>query len=174
VSMMTGSAPPPTPTEGMVLREFDAADGDVLGEVFDGMSVDSRYLRYLTPMPTLPEQARRVLTAIDGCQHAAVAAFVHGHPVGLARIIGVGGHRAELALEVVDAWQGCGVGTLLAQWARDHAAVLGYTELVAETSAGNSRAQALTRKLFPGFTARREGTVIVFNLPVGSIRPTAA
>ena len=161
-------------TGAIELREFTASDGDVLDEVFAGLSDDSRFMRYLTPMPTLHAQARRVLTAVDGCAHVAVAAFAEGKAIGLARVVGLGGHRGELAVEVVDAWQGRGIGTRLGHWIRDRAAALGYTELVAETSAGNSSAQALTRKVFPDHVARREGTTIVFTIAVGSIRPTAA
>jgi len=161
-------------TGAVELREFDASDGNVLDEVFAGLSAESRFLRYLTPMPTLPEQARKVLTAVDGCDHVAVLAVVDGKAIGIARLISLGGHRGELAFEVVDAWQGRGVGTRLGLWIRDRAASLDYTELVAETSAGNSHAQAIIRKVFPAHVARREGTIIVFTIPVNSIHPTAA
>ncbi len=156
------------------LRELNASDGDVLDEVFAGMSDESRFLRYLTPMPTLHPQARRVLTAVDGCCHVAVVAYADGKAIGLARLVNLGAGRAELAVEVVDAWQGRGVGTRLGLWIRDRAAELGFTDIVAEMSAENSRALTLTRKVFPDYVARREGTVIVFTMPVGSIRPTAA
>lgn len=165
---------PTCSTTDVVLREVDATDGAVLREVFAGLSAESRYLRYLTAMPTLPAQVQRILNAVDGCCHVAVAAFVEDKPVGLARLIDLGGHRAELAVEVVDARQGQGIGELLVRWVRDRAPGLGYTELVAATSAGNARAQALAREVFPDFTARREGTLIVHTLPVGSIHPTAA
>ena len=161
-------------TGAVELRELTTSDHDVLDEVFAGMSDESRFLRYLTPMPTLHPQARRVLTSVDGCAHVAVVALANGKAIGIARLIGLDGRRAELAVEVVDAWQGQGVGTRLGLWIRNRAATLGYTELVAETSYENGRAQALTRKLFPDYTARREGTVIVFTLPLDFIRPTAA
>ena len=161
-------------TGAVELREYNASDGAVLDEVFAGLSVQSRYLRYLTSSPTLPIQAREVLNAVDGNRHVAVVAFADGKAVGIARLIGLDGHRAELAVEVVDAWQGRGVGTRLGTWIRDRADGLGYSELVAETSAANIRAHALTRKLFPDFTVRRAGTAIVFSLPVGAIHPTAA
>ena len=156
------------------LRELDASDGHVLDDVFAGLSDESRFLRYLTPMPTLPAQARRILLALDCCSHVAVAAFADGQAIGLARLVGLDEHRAELAVEVVDDWQGRGVGTQLGLWIRDRASSLGYTELVAETSAGNHRAQAMIRRIFPDFTGRREGTVLVFTMPVGSLRPSAA
>jgi GNAT superfamily N-acetyltransferase len=160
---------------GMIeLRELDASDGDVLDDVFAGLSDESRFQRYMTPMPTLHPQARRILTSVDGSTHVAVAAFADGRAIGLARVIGLDGHRAELAVEVVDAWHGRGIGTRLGHWIRDRASALGFTELVAETAAGNSSAQALTRKVFPDHAARREGTVIVFTIPVASIQPSAA
>ena len=161
-------------TGAVVLREYNASDGAVLDEVFAGLSTQSRYLRYLTSSSALPDQARRVLTAVDGRRHVAVVAFADGKAIGIARLIGLDGHRAELAVEVVDAWQGRGVGTRLGTWIQDRAAGLGYSELVAETSAANVRAHALTRKLFPDFTARRAGTAIVFTLPVGAVRFPAA
>ena len=161
-------------TGAIELREFNTSDGDVLDEVFAGMSDESRFLRYLTPMPTLRPQARRVLTAVDGCCHIAVVAYADRKPIGLARLVHQGGRRGEFAVEVVDAWQGRGIGTMLGLWIRDRAAELGFTEIVAETSAENRGAQALTRKVFPDHVARREGTVIVFTTPVGSIHPTAA
>ena len=161
-------------TELVELRELDATDGDVLDAVFDGMSEESRFLRYLTPMPSLPAQARRILLALDCCTHVAVAAFVDRQAIGLGRLVGLDECRAELAVEVVDDWQGRGVGTRLGHWIHEHAASLGYTELVAETSAGNHRAQAMIRKIFPDYSTRREGTVLVFTMPVGSLRPSAA
>jgi RimJ/RimL family protein N-acetyltransferase len=161
-------------TGAIELRELNASDGDVLDEVFAGLSDESRFLRYLTSMPTLHAQARRVLSAVDGSSHVAVAAFADGKALGLARIVGDGGHRGELAVEVVDAWQGRGVGTRLGHWIRDRAEALGYTELVAETSAGNLRAQALMRRVFPDHVVRREGTVTVFTMPVRPVHPAAA
>lgn len=161
-------------TGAIELRELNASDESVLDEVFAGMSDESRFLRYLTSMPRLHPQARRVLNAVDGCRHIAVVAYADGKPIGLARLIHQGGRRGEFAVEVVDAWQGRGVGTKLGFWIRDRAAELGFAEIVAETSAENRRAQALTRKVFPEHVARREGTVIVFTAPVGPIHSSAA
>lgn len=158
----------------VALRELDSTDTDVLDEVFAGMSAESRFQRYLTPMPVLHAQARRTLTAVDGCRHVGVVALAHGEAIGIARMIGLGARRAELAVEVVDDWQGLGVGTRLALWIHDRAAQLGYSELVAETSAGNHRAQALMRRVFPDHTAHREGTDIVFVFSLASVHPVVA
>ncbi|WP_187271970.1 GNAT family N-acetyltransferase [Aeromicrobium terrae] len=158
----------------VALRELDATDGGLLDEVFAGMSAESRALRYLTPMPVLHEQTRRILSAVDGCRHVAVVALAHGEAIGIARMISLGGRRAELAVEVADDWQGLGVGTRLALWIRDRAARLGYTELVAESSARNHRAHALMDRVFPDHTAHREGTDLVFTFSLAPSRTDVA
>jgi GNAT superfamily N-acetyltransferase len=156
------------------LRELDATDTDLLDEVFSGMSAESRYQRYLTPMPVLHDQTRRVLAAVDGCRHVGVAALVNGEAIGIARIISLGGRRAELAVEVADDWQGFGVGTRLARWIRDRAARLGYTELVAQSSAGNHRAHAVMHHVFPDHVAHRDGTDIIFTFSLGAAHAVVA
>jgi len=158
----------------VALRELHVTDADLLDEVFSAMSDESRFLRYLTPMPVLHEQTRRVLTAVDGCRHVAVVALANGEAVGIARMISLGGPQAELAIEVADDWQGLGIGTRLALWIRERAARLGYTELVAETSAGNHRAHALMHRVFPDHAAHREGTDLVFTFSLDQAHPDVA
>ena len=54
------------------------------------------------------------------------------------RIIDLGDGRGELAIEIVDRWQGRGVGTRLLQAALDRAADMGYRELVGEMLVANT------------------------------------
>jgi L-amino acid N-acyltransferase YncA len=51
--------------------------------------------------------------------------------------------RAELSVEVVDAWHGLGVGTRLLRAARDRAPELGHRELVADVLVETSAMRAL-------------------------------
>ena len=104
------------------IRELGPGDGDVVDVVFAGLSPRSRYLRFQGPVAELSAATRRSLTALDGRTHVALAAFTQGRPIGIVRIIDLGDGRGELAVEVVDRWQGCGVGTRLLQAARDRAA----------------------------------------------------
>ena len=80
----------------------------------------------------------------DGRRHIAIGAFVHTgrwwQPIGIVRMVGIGIGRAELAVEVVDAWHGRGVGTALLRAARERATTLGYSELVAEVHSGSPAA----------------------------------
>ena len=83
------------------------------------------------------------------------------------RIIDVGdGARGELAVEVVDRWQGRGVGTQLLHAARNRAAELGYRELVGEMLVVNAAVHAVLRRVFPVMRVRRDGSELTVTMPV--------
>jgi len=93
------------------IRELGPGDSDVADAVFAGLSPHSRYLRFQFPVTELSATTRRSLIAVDGRTHIALAAFTQDRPIGIVRIIDLGDRRGELAVEVVDRGQGCGVGT---------------------------------------------------------------
>jgi GNAT superfamily N-acetyltransferase len=148
------------------IRELGPGDGDVVDVVFAGLSPRSRYLRFQFPVAELSAATRRSLTALDGCTHVALAAFVQGCPIGIVRIIDLGDGRGELAVEVVDRWQGCGVGTQLLQAARDRAAGLGYRELVGEMLVVNGAVHAALRRVFRLMELRRDGSELTITMLV--------
>ena len=152
------------------IRELGPGDGDVVDVVFAGLSPRSRYLRFQCPVAELSAATRRSLTALDGRTHVALAAFAQGRPIGIVRIIDLGDGRGELAVEVVDRWQGCGVGTRLLQAARDRAADLGYRELVGEMLVVNAAAHAALRRVFPVTRVRRHGSELTITMPVDGER----
>lgn len=148
------------------VRELVPDDVHVLHAVFDGLSPRSRYLRYQTAAPDLSPSTVRALSTPDGRDHLALGAFEDVRPIGIARLFGLGGGRAELAVEVVDNRQGCGIGTRLMRAVRDRAAQLGHRMLVAEVLADNHGMHALVHREFPGAIARRYGAETTYLLPV--------
>jgi GNAT superfamily N-acetyltransferase len=98
------------------VRPLCSDEGALLDAVFTGLSPESRYLRFHAPIHGLTESLRGVLLDVDGRNHVAlVAVSDRGEAVGIARLVRDPRRRdeAEVAFEVVDAWQGRGVGRRL-------------------------------------------------------------
>jgi GNAT superfamily N-acetyltransferase len=151
----------------VVVRELGPGEERVLDVVFAGLSDRSRYLRFHSPVPRLVPAVRRALAAVDGHRHVALVAVAGREPIGIARCIDLGSGRAELAVEVVDAWQGRGVGTRLLRALRDRAVAAGWRELSAEVLAENDAVRALLRGVFPVQGVARDGAELTLTMPLG-------
>src|SRR4051812_35274531 len=109
------TAVPPAPPP-VRIRPLEPPDGWIVDAVHAGLSDTSRYTRYHGPKPRLGGSERRFLTATDGCDHIALVALdPAGEPLGIARSVRLREDpaAAEIAAEVVDAWQRHGLGTTL-------------------------------------------------------------
>lgn len=168
---MTASTLRRRPADPVRIRELGPGEVDVLEAVFDGLSPMSRFRRFHGAVPRLTPFMRARLGAVDGHQHIAVAAFVAWEPVGIARLIALGDARAELAVEVVDAWQGCGVGTRLVQAVVERGRAAGHREIVADVLADNVPMRLMLASLFPGLVAADDGPEVTFIATVPEARP---
>jgi GNAT superfamily N-acetyltransferase len=151
------------------LRPHEA--GDVVDAVFAGMSEESRRLRFHLPITRLPGYFRKELVRLDCCTRAAVVAWVGDQPVGVGRIAAVSATEVEVAVAVVDAWHGHGIGRGLLSAAADLAADLGYHELTAEVLAENTAMLKVLARVFPDARRERRGAVMRV---VVSLDPTAS
>jgi RimJ/RimL family protein N-acetyltransferase len=101
------------------LRPIQASDKDGLRRGFDRLSPTSRYRRFLSPMDRLPADMVVRFTEIDYVDHFAWVALDARRPtqpgVGVARYIRLtdAPRSADVAVTVVDEYQGRGVGSLL-------------------------------------------------------------
>jgi RimJ/RimL family protein N-acetyltransferase len=101
------------------LRPILPSDKEELRHGFDRLSAVSRYRRFLAPMTRLPDDMVARFTEIDYVDHFAWVALDPRrgpeHGVGVARYIRLDDdpRSADVAVTVVDAYQGRGVGTLL-------------------------------------------------------------
>lgn len=141
------------------LRDLRPGERHTVQAVFDGLSPTSRARRFHGPVPTMTPRMLDVLSAVDGRDHVAMVAEVgrgrRRRPVGLARLVRTGPDTAEVALEVVDAAQGRGIGTRLLEATRVRAMALGYRTIEADVLDGNEPMLHLLRQVYPGMEAVR-------------------
>ena len=145
------------------IRPLTRADRDRLAAAFGRMSERSRLFRFLGPKPKLSGAELTYLTDIDHVRHEALAAIDpdDGAIVGVARYAEErhAPGTADMALFVVDAWQGQGIGTTLGERLLGRADANGIARLTATTFAENRPARAVLRKL--GFAAVGIGAGVV-------------
>lgn len=114
----------------VLVRPIREDDKERLRETFRRLSPEARYQRFLHAINELSDAQVRSLTELDYHDHMSWVALDPSRPelpaIGEARYIRVANHPevAEVAVTVVDAWQGRGVGTLLfrmvCKWATGH------------------------------------------------------
>ncbi len=101
----------------VVIRQVHREDAPLVRDGFARFSAESRRLRFLSDKPRLTESELKYFTEIDHHDHEAIGA-VHetdGRALGIARYVRDTGRpdTAEVAVAVVDEWQGLGLGTEL-------------------------------------------------------------
>jgi RimJ/RimL family protein N-acetyltransferase len=132
------------------LEPLGRGDTVTVLEVFDQLSPRSREQRFLTAKPRLTGADLRALTDVDDHDHVAlVARDGGGHAIGIARFVRDSDEpgTAEAAVTVVDAWQGRGLGTRLAQALRDRARELGITRISLVMAQDNDAAARLMHRI---------------------------
>jgi GNAT superfamily N-acetyltransferase len=97
------------------VRPLEAEDREELRDGINGLSPDSRYMRFLTPKPEATPDDLTYLTTLDHDHHEALVAVepATGIGVAVARYVIVDDQppvTAEIAVTVTDEWQGRGVG----------------------------------------------------------------
>ncbi len=139
------------------LRQVGTGDRAGLAALFDRLTPESRYQRFLSPKHELTPRELTYFTDLDHVNHEAIAAVDERDDsiVGFARYVRHAGRAdvAELAIEVADAFQGMGIGTALASLTIHHAHANGFRFLTATTLWENRAARGLLRH--HGFRARR-------------------
>lgn len=158
------------------LRLIGPADRANLLAGFQRLSPQSRYWRFFSPMPKLPEKTLQLLLQTDGWDHLAVGAEKDGRAgradraiVGVARYFRVNDQpdTAEVAVAVVDELQGLGLGRVLLLALVDAARERKIEKFRAQVLPGNERMRSLLREAgVHGVSAPGQGYVAYeFPLP---------
>ena len=147
----------------VLIRQVHSTDAALLAGGFARLSAASRQMRFLGVKKQLSAAELRYLTDVDHHDHEALGALdqVGGHGVGIARYIRDADdpQAAEIAITIVDDWQGRGLGTELLAQLSDRARQEGIRRLTALTDAGNAAVAALLRNAGARLVRRGRGTV---------------
>jgi nucleotide-binding universal stress UspA family protein/RimJ/RimL family protein N-acetyltransferase len=147
------------------VRPIEREDRDLLRAAFARLSPESRYRRFFTNVASLSERDLDYLTDVDHHRHEALVAIEPGtfEGVGVARFIRTDEGQAELAVTVVDDWQGRGVGGVLLDALADRAREEGIRRFTATVLATNEEARALVSRL--GVTHHSyQGTEVILEI----------
>jgi RimJ/RimL family protein N-acetyltransferase len=147
----------------VVIRQVRSSDGPLLADGFARLGPESRRLRFLRRKDELTPAELRYFTDVDHHDHEALGALAGatGGGVGIARYVRDASdpHSAEIALTVVDDWQGRGLGTELLAQLSGRARAAGIRRFTALVSADNAAMTALLRRLCADPVRREYGTV---------------
>jgi GNAT superfamily N-acetyltransferase len=98
------------------IRPLRSGEELTIRELFGRMSPRTRYLRFFSEMPVVPDSLVRMLAEVDDHRRfALVAEFdtAYGSDVVALGNVAIAEDRAEIGIVVADAWQRQGIGVAL-------------------------------------------------------------
>jgi GNAT superfamily N-acetyltransferase len=146
----------------VLLRPVLKSDAQLLADGFARLSAKSREQRFMAPRSRLSAAELRYLTDVDHYDHEAIGALdLAGGGVGIARYIRSRRDRrsAEVAVTVVDAWQGRGLGAELTRRLAGRARQAGISTFTALVTAENAAAAGLLRTMRARLAGRDEASL---------------
>jgi RimJ/RimL family protein N-acetyltransferase len=136
--------------DGILITELTPADRAAVEFEFRHLGGQSRYQRFLAVKRELTALELDRLTSVDHWHHDALIARspVPRAPIGIARYVrGSAFDAADIAIEVVDAWQRRGIGSALLLALKDRALAAGIRRFTATTLADNQGSLAVIGRL---------------------------
>ncbi|GAB7043124.1 MULTISPECIES: bifunctional acetate--CoA ligase family protein/GNAT family N-acetyltransferase [Catenuloplanes] len=121
------------------LRQIRPADAPAIVAMHSRFSERTRYLRYFSPYPRIPERDLRRFVTVDHHDREALVLTSGGEifAVGRYERLGADSPEAEVAFVVEDAHQGRGIGSVLLEHLAAAARQEGITRFVAEVLPAN-------------------------------------
>jgi RimJ/RimL family protein N-acetyltransferase len=147
----------------VLIRPVQSADAPLLADGFARLSATSRWMRFLTPKKELTPAELSFLTDLDHHDHEALGALDHrdGRGVGVARYVRQADDpwSADVAVTIVDEWQGRGLGTELLARLSDRAREENIQRFTALVAAENVAVGGLLRNACARLVGRESNTL---------------
>lgn len=154
----------------VLIRQVHREDAPLLTEGFARFSTESRRLRFLADKSHLSDAELHYFTKVDHHDHEALGALDHadGRGVGIARYVRDADdpQAAEIAVTVIDDWQGRGLGTELVAQLSERARSEGIRRFTALVAADNPAMARLLRNVRADLV-RREPGVLQYEITLG-------
>jgi RimJ/RimL family protein N-acetyltransferase len=144
------------------IRPLQRCEHETIRAFYARLSPRTRYLRFFSPMPTLPDSVLRLLTCVDHQRSLALVAengTTGRDVVGLASFGAIDGDRVEVALVVRDDWQHQGVGLQLASRVLQAAEERGFHRFLVNVTSDNVAIRRLLKHVGDVVSARASGGV---------------
>jgi RimJ/RimL family protein N-acetyltransferase len=145
------------------IRALRRGEESPIRELDAHLSVRTRYLRFLSPMPALPDSLTRLLACVDYRRRLALVAELHDGSgreiIGLGSFGAIDDNSAELGLVVSDEWQRLRVGTELATRVLEAAENRGFHRFICHVLPENVAIRGLLKKVGVVVSARMHGSV---------------
>jgi GNAT superfamily N-acetyltransferase len=153
------------------IRSLEPGDRDALRAMFDRLSPDSRYHRFLSPAASFDVAMRNVLD-LDYVQRDAIVAVLHGEIIGLGECHAFrrSPSDVEVAVTVADAFHRQGLGRELLDLVIARAAEHGASNVHASVLAENRPMLGMLYKIAPHAHKELDRGVVdlVFPLPTSA------
>ena len=147
----------------VLIRQVRSTDAPLLADGFARLSAASRQMRFMGVKKELSAAELRYFTDVDHHDHEALVALdrAGGQGVGIARYVRDAGdpQAAEIAVTIVDDWQGRRLGTELLARLSDRARQEGIRRFTALADAENVAVAAGLRNAGAHLVRRERGTV---------------
>lgn len=147
----------------VLIRQVHSTDAPLLADGFARLSPQSRQMRFLTRKKELSGAELRYFTDVDHHDHEALGALdqANGRGVGIARYVRDASdpQAADIAVTIVDDWQGRGLGAELLSQLSDRARQEGIRRFTALVAAGNTAMTGLLRNINAEFVRYGPDTV---------------
>ena len=148
------------------VRALHKCEDAPIRELFSRLSLRSRYLRFFSPLHTLPEPVVQRLVSGDYVRELAlVAEYRDGNAtevIGLASFGAAGDNHAEVSLVIRDDWQGQHIGTELARRLLEAAQARGFRRFIAYVATGNTPIRRIIDNLGTVVSAKMDRGVSEF------------
>jgi acetyltransferase len=135
-----------------LLRPIRPEDAAIESDFVEGLSEQSRYMRFFNPIKSLAPRLLARLTQVDYDRELALLATqgegAAEHIIGVVRYSpNADGTSCEFAIAIADAWHGKGLGSLLMRRLFEAARNAGYERLTGSVLEGNRPMHSMMRKL---------------------------